>query len=334
MVSTQSDNVLESIEYVQPVSHADQRILQRFCEKSNEGFSHGNNPIYYQTACRRLWLRFYDGETFISITTRFQGRHPFVLVKPLGARTAEKCLHLAEQLFSLTGEKVIVKNISEQEYCKLRVLGFSNYTPDDGWDSVARYDDQTYPEIVIRTGDLVNKKGRSYRSLRRDVRSGLESGLTLELCDPSQHRAEMENVIKTWRFSFLARHPTEEEQNLVHFYDYFIETRETVVTRREMLTWLCRSKGNPIGFTCGVSKSAHALDLYANPCLPEQRNAPATMLCMVLEHAHALGYEFVNLGGSETIGLHRFKRKFSPFKELERFHAVYYGPSLSPLENN
>ena len=53
-------------------------------------------------------------------------------------------------------------------------------------------------------------------------------------------------------------------------------------------------------------------NLYMNLCNTAYRGLPEFLIRATAEKLHANGIPFLNLGGSETAGLDRFKNKFAP----------------------
>jgi hypothetical protein len=318
-------NDLCQVEDVRQITAFDREAISEFLLSQEDTTSHGNHWIYYLTACRRLWLSYFDGDTLIPITTRFPGKPPFVIVRPVGLDVPNKCAALAAHLKDLSKQRVIVKNIDVTVRNSLRQLGFSDYRPGDGWSPSYRCDDQTFPEAVVDLNELVALNGDSYAHLRHDLRKGISNRLKLEPYNPHHHAADIGELIAKWEQAFLKRYPKEDVSDLLDFYTAFATGHEGLEFAKDYVGWVCRLDGQTVGFVYGAPKPNQAVDMYANPCWHKQSCLSESVLFSALRELTTLGFTTANLGGSETLGLHQFKHKFSPAAEIQRYHVVDYG---------
>jgi hypothetical protein len=190
------------------------------------------------------------------------------------------------------------------------------------WDDLAPHDDDTFPEVVVSTEravEMLRESGAASRKLRSKWRQAVNLGSDLNIrpADASD------------RWAIVAM-----------LTDYFDGRQRDVSAYLNMLDSIVVSEGRYFGaLVADVSGSLTAFfvyeifhdksaGIYASIA---QRKYPGLSECMMLHVFDELlcrGVELVNLGGSETSGLHAFKQKFSPMTFVHNPIKVFEVPPL------
>lgn len=311
--------VADLIKYISFYEDKDRNLISSLCKEPTAPKSCGNNWLYYKCACRYGWLRYWDGKTFIPITSRPSLDGAYAFVRPLGSEVPNTTSNLAQEYVRMTGKPVVIKNISEEVFVELLNYGFEDYHPSDGWSPSYRYDEENYPEITVNAAHYVSEK--KTRNFREKLRKGRKIVLQMEAINTVAHREEMLQILHLWAKNYYSRYPSggETESSLMHIYLSF-------AFEIDNQGWLFRAENKAVGFIIEAAGYERSIDLYTAIYDPEysKKEIAIQMYDMVLHNAAKRNINHVGLGGSEKENLYRFKKYFRPYKESKRYHAVLY----------
>lgn len=177
--------------------------------------------------------------------------------------------------------------------------------------------DWKYPTYILNTESVLLRKGSGFEQLRQRLRKLEKSSITTAPLDPDRHRKEILKHVNRW-----ANHSS---------YDCY--SLDDLMSPAMRLLDLFESK--PSQFSGQVLYINNTLQSYCIWEYPLINGLPANELAiasskeiqglsewqMVLmcEQMYKEGILRVNVGGSETHGLDRFKRKFAPCKSRKLF---------------
>ena len=68
---------------------------------------------------------------------------------------------------TLQVSKTILKNINPDEISQFLQYGFREYTKNERWNIEYKFDDQTYPQVIVDLKKVVPAKGRAFHPLRK-----------------------------------------------------------------------------------------------------------------------------------------------------------------------
>lgn len=341
-----------------PITSADYGMYQSFFAQAPGTAVYANSWTYITQACRGigegLGLRYTHGDALYSV-----GRHHghFVVVNPLG--NLFELSEVVRQLRRASARPVFIKKIHSPQAAFLGDLVpepasyFIGGQPAPGpyvWDATAYADDDTYPEQIINV-DLVlrfavkphewfnqygtlssgsgsvdaNSVRHSYRQFRRCVRN-------------ASHFANEVKVVD-FHSSLLS-----DAQRFVH--DYFGDARTSAVNAYvNVLASLERQlpDGSQFCYIVKVGAASAVTGLIfaerLGPCSAgiymrlirrQMPGLPEYAMAQVLDRLRQAGIDTVNLGGSETLGLHVFKQKLAPIEERHFPVFVYGAPHKAP----
>jgi hypothetical protein len=258
----------------------------------------------------------------VTLYTRDPGTGRPVIVASVGRDRAERIAGVALRLHESWGEPVVVKNVEPVLEPELRRLGLRDYAAGDCWRPWAPRDDNTFPEQVFETRRLAGLVGARYRKLRHERNQSQRRhrfDITARAaCGPEP--AERERLLAAWatrlgqrtglspaELTPTVRHLLTPRPGLLH---YEARDRET----RSLVAVFALS---PISRRCLAFNA-----LVSDPDYPSSFRiwviAAATL-------AAGLGYDWLNVQGSEDRAQHLSKRKLRPGLELPKTHLVFAG---------
>lgn len=314
-----------------PITAADYTLFRHF------GSGYKNTLTYHTQAVNgwnpkgishhRLGLKYYDHKNLASIGyfQRYTGSSHFHLIP--GEAKTEKVVELAELLFQISNSPVYIKKISQCQHKELlRMPYFKVVDQTNGWYAEAPLEDDTFPEQILEVEVTLAElqKSRKESQLKdKYVRARRRYGEIVQV-EPydadnrEQRRIALEIVNNFFQIQ------REKENHLSQPEDYYnlITIKPQHTTYWSSLLYV---ENAPAGFYF-AEKNGDFAHLYANIALHDPFPYLSEFLMVqVLQELQQQGIAVVNLGGSETIGLHQFKQKFRPVREEQKYWVVYEG---------
>ena len=260
----------------------------------------------------------YDGHKWYDPTTEsliFFGRKSLtdqtLIIPNFFAEIADlkKVLHATQS--DLSSHKVILKNISNKNIKKFNDQGFRLYRDDEQWDSLARFDDQTYPQLLIDLKKILLKKGQKYRQLRRFLRKSEHATIR------EYNKLDKNAVLNIFREkdSYLAK-PNQQMYYQSHAMYPDADLYKFVIIDEQI--------NEIIGFTAFSSITSKTAASVASQFKPDSGAISIWGAYQTSMQAYQKGFMQINLGGSETKGPYNFLReKFNPIEEIKKTHLVF-----------
>jgi hypothetical protein len=179
---------------------------------------------------------------------------------------------------------------------------------------MARYDDQTYPEVVIDSFATNFNKRFNVEGVERRSLSDWVSEI-------DRFEFEVREVLENWKPWFERRHEGWIDRAFRGYYES--------VTHRSMLKAcdvcsLYWYENRPVAFVSGNIVGPTQVDLWAAfTTTGVDRRLSRHIIYDVITMCAEKGYHWVNLGGSEEESLHWFKTHLGKHVLIERTHVVY-----------
>lgn len=249
----------------------------------------------------------------------------YVIVASAGKDPISLMKKVTKELARESGRDVIVKNVGENLEIILKEKGFEDYTEEERWDSSSKYDDNTFPQQIVCTEKVSKLKGSKYSSLREELERfdrkysvsienyWDENDFELILDKWARQMEERENLdrkeAKRSHLMFRDKNP--------NFYQYVVRND----TSLEIIGFLCFSE---------ISKDCLGFNALINDF--SYKNLYRYMMYQGIKIAQSLGYQYVNLQGSENSNQYRSKRRFKANLEIKKKHLVYRATDFP--ENN
>jgi hypothetical protein len=177
--------------------------------------------------------------------------------------------------------------------------------------------DWGYPVNILSTSALTVRNTSGFTQLRQRLRKIDAGALYVQTIDISSHRQGIRDLLAKWASKY---------KHVGYSLNDLISPSQKLFT---ILENNLKFFGGQVIFIDGVIES---FCLWENPVLP---GLPANALAMISSHdrkglsewqivlmceqLNAEAVPLVNIGGSETLTLDRFKRKFAPYQRIPLF---------------
>lgn len=312
--------IIAGLENVSQLGQGDKATFEKMLRWDNS-FDYSDCWSYLIQSTFFGGYKFFDGKNFVAFTTLNPASTVFAITKAVGANPRQAILTLARVLKERSGEKVIVKNLSEYDHEFLLRNGFENYCEGDTWNKFYKFDDDTFPEPVVDLSQLVALKGGGLKLLRFRLKQ-FASPLEVKPYNTPLDFLNAEKLLVKWRKDIEKRY-----SQMLQVDDVFLHS--VALHRKFMLepvgnAFLFTSQGVAVGFSLLVPVSSQTVALYSIVCDNERDGLSERVWFESMKKAFEIGYKYCNLGGSEFESLHNYKSKFAPFTFIKKKHAVLY----------
>lgn len=210
--------------------------------------------------------------------------------------------------------KTILKNVNASHASDFLMHGFRHYYDNEKWSSLARYDDQTYPQVIVDLKSLVEAKGREYHPLRKALNK--RPNVTVK----KYHDVYYKAVLKIFRLNDSYAQIVSNTEKEMYFSSHVMYPTAEI----DKFVTIDNATGQIIGFTATSEISSAKTSLVASLFNPGIKTVSIWSIYQTLAEKYYDGIQFASFGGSETASTYNFKvEKFRPFLELKKTHLVY-----------
>lgn len=301
--------------FIHTITSADKAILQQARSYWRpQSKNHEDSWGYIIQATRNMGGRWYDPVTQSLV---FFGRKPLdnnTLVIPNFFAEPEHLKSIIEELqLTFNVSKTVLKNINPQDIEKFTPYGFWQYYANEQWDDFSRFDDQTYPQLVIDLKVLAEKKGPGYGELRRCLHK--VSFTSIRSYNDKDRDAVLSIFKEKDADKFLPK----------QFWGMYYESHKMFPDADiEKFVITDKKTDKVLGFTATSDISSTTSAMVAGIFAPGIKLESVWGLYSTLLIKHQQGFKFANVGGFETKETYNFvRRAFRPVEELQRIHLVY-----------
>ncbi len=280
---------------------------------ADEPLAYGHHPICYELTSRGAGVLVESEQAAFALspptaTLTLTGDRPVLcLIRP-EIRRPDEFWKTAASLARRLEATLVVKSVSPaQAEIAAEMAGARPYSAGEGWADEARWDDQTFPEVVL---DL---KPDSWRRESDDRRVEFES------VDPTTAGPEFREISLRWMDWFEQRRPEFSRVAVQRYYEAMLS--DGVLSQVDY-GFLVRFGGRPAGFAVISEVSDFQVDLWTCLTLEEPAKLAQFFYSYLRENLRAKGYLWMGLGGSEHRSLFHFKRCLGPRRTLKRTHLV------------
>ena len=291
--------------FIDTITPADKAILQQAVSRWRPNLKNYEDSWgYIIQATRNMGGRWYNPATQTLVFFCRKPHDDNTLVIPNFFAEPEHLKSIIEELQSnFNVSQTVLKNINPQDIEKFIPYGFRQYYDNEQWDDFARFDDQTYPQLVIDLKALAEKKGQGYRHLRRYLRKTTFASIRNY---KDKDRDDVLSIFRKKGGMYYESHKMYPDADI----DKFV----IIDKRTESI----------LGFTAALDLSSTATTLVASLFLPHIRFESSLGTYSTLLTKYKQGFMFANIGGFETKGTYRFYRgSFRPVEEVQKTHLVY-----------
>ena len=316
---------------VTSITDHDRRTFRGMFEK--DSFKTYSNSFYYLcqaangSGAHKLGLKYYDGDMLATIgifnRNSLGGGWHFHIIRPVGIFDAKKLVTLAKNLLEISGTPVFMKKVTREQQAQLLEIGFSPIESYP-WHAQAIEEDDTYPEEIIDIGETLRAiEATGKRDLKdKYQRFMARFGAEVQVADADEGNADVMRALVKKFFEYL-------EMKELHIsqptdYDNIIGHPPLGKNGETYFSQIVSVNGQPAAFFAIEPNSSESAGLYANITLHQEFPYLSEYLivhcCRLLK---TKGYQYLNLGGSETAGLFQFKEKFAPVA-YNKMHWIVY----------
>ncbi len=301
--------------YLSSISPRDKDLLQKTVAKFRPNSKNYEDSWgYIIQSTRNKGLKWYDKSTGFLI---FFGKKPddnkTLVVTSFFAKHNYLKNVVRKVMRSLKIRKTIIKNINPDDVPSLTSLGFRSYRENEYWSVGARFDDQTYPQLIIDLQNVVEAKGPKFHLIRTALRKNPnivmrkytdnDKDKILEiLATKDGNSVNSKDKTKGMYYSAHAMYPSSETDKYV-----FIDTATNRI----------------IGFIATSDISPTIAASVASIFLPETRKLGIWCAYQVFLAKYTSGYKMISLGGCETVNTYNYaKEKYRPVEQLQKTHMI------------
>lgn len=168
--------------------------------------------------------------------------------------------------------------------------------------------DWLYPTRILSTSDVYNLYGKGFQQVRQRLNQLDKTHLKTDLIQIKHDRQELLDVVYGWACQHGGENYTYDD--LTGPSNALLELMKNADLRLygQKILYKGRIKAFCI-YEAANNIIANEFAISADKNMPGLSELQTYEMCKRL---HAAGIKYVNLGGSETLGLDRFKKKFSP----------------------
>ena len=310
--------------YISPVTLDDFKLFNSFFKK--EPHSYGNSWVYitqgvYGIGPNNLGYKYYDGDnlSIIIMYPRLEEQDTIMTywVRPMGPKITEKIVEVAKSIYELFDINSYVKKIYKSQFEELEKSGFIS-SDKHPWHSFSHAEDDTYPEMILDvSGSLekthtAGKKKNIKRSYKESIKFAKSNKIEVNEIDFK------ENAWKITNDFFRDRAKYQSKPNLSNPGDYFnpiySNDMNKALTRR--LFWV---NGEPKGYYLLEKMNEKYSSVYA--LISDRISYQYLNDFILIDILQNSPTPYINLGGSEDIGIHNFKKKYKPVEENQMYWA-------------
>lgn len=283
--------------------------LITLCQKLDFEDSYLCSPVYYlMTGRKGGWI--YKIENTFIIVIYHPNDNDCMLIFP--------AFHYDKILVDLQEEKKLAKKIlKENALVKyVRLARIPKYLADTCPDFIVEEDllDWKYPIHILDVEAVVFLKGKGYAQIRQRINQLKTEQCTVKDIQNEEDHKLVLNMVNNWIEEFPYDEYSEE--------DLIQPTKMLLSIMNNKKLKVCGQiiyyKGKPAAYCIWEENNniANAFAMAAERKIPGLAEYNIVMMCKKLLNK---GIKRVNIGGSETDGLNRYKKKFFPVKSIQLY---------------
>ena len=299
--------------YINKITPEDKKLLQKTVLRLRPNSKNYEDSWgYIIQATRNGGFKWYDKKTNSLIFFGKKSAADSTLVVPLFLCEIDylaKVVSQIQQTMKLT--KIVLKNVNSDEVLPLASYGFRKYKKNEGWSKESRFDDQTYPQLVVDLKKVSEAKGKLYHHLRKALRKNPNADIRKYL------DSDKKAVLKI----FAAKDGNSKKATTGKYYS---SHHMYVSADVDKFVITDNNTGNIIGFTATSAITPTSTAFVALLFKPKVKIASVWGIYQTMMLQYKKGFTTINFGGCETEGTYNFaQRTFRPVIELEKTHLIY-----------
>lgn len=300
--------IINALPAVLPIKMDNLPVLRRVFDDAAFEDSYAESPVYHGLTGRRgLWIYAHDKSAFLFCL------HPNlrdkVLVFPLLAKKNPDVVStFINAVVPSSGMDVMLARVPPEEEATSRRVGQHLFRPQR--EEVL---DWAWPVHTVSLAALAQRRGGAYSVIRQTMNKFADSDLRERPINFQQDAGIVARLAQEWeksRSDYFSSY-----QMPSTYYARLLELgREGA---NDLHGLLVTDNDRPVGFSIWENGMKGTANLFASAVSGDNRTNLCTWLIVrSCEAARKAGMSRMCLGGSETAGMDRFKRKFVPSQSL------------------
>lgn len=336
-------DILKQIPLVSPIkwNYVDETLYNCFfIANTHDPFGYANSWSYICQAARNNGHKFFNGSCLITIAAEevVNTKYPrFILINPLGQSAVKKSLDLADILKNISGTPVIIKKVTETQKKYFLISQRCKILPKSKSKKLVDQYDDIYPQVVVNLKAFMDRfTSKEFSDFRRNITRFSQRNYSIKTTKPELFE-DFINIVLKWKQSFIARYkehkeftkiPKNDDYYINPYYPIFLYYSKSI-DNKNTISSLFYIDTIPVGFSFLSRVSPICMAMYANICDTEYEGLAEFMLYHNFTKAFLHGYQFVNLGGTESKYLYGFYKKFeintptNKSLEMKSNHLIY-----------
>lgn len=317
------EDIIKENHNFSPITNKDYSLFQSYFDK--EPHSYGNSWTYitqgmYGVGPNNLGYKYYDGENLSAVCIYPKVENPdinvFYWIRPMGKNMVSKISIYSKKLKKQKKIPIYVKKIDRKNYHDLLDLGFKN-TTNFPWHQSAPSEDDSYSEILLDVDKILENPDKS-----KQVKNSIKHYHRIKPKVNVQQISTKKEQNAAWAVTqkFFKQNLNSLLNNISSPNDYYNLIYSTISANYKM--FLIKLSGRPVGiFDLNHNKKNY----YSSYCsltlreeVPNLNDFITIYSCYQVQSNHA---QYLNLGGSETLGLDSFKKKFHYYLTNQMYWA-------------
>ncbi|MGD9152757.1 MAG: hypothetical protein PVG30_03750 [Gammaproteobacteria bacterium] len=314
---------------ITPITAKDYALFEDFFAKE-EKHTYGNSWIYitqgtFGIGPENLGYKYYDGKNLCAIAIYPKIEQPDIImmywIRPMGENILPIIVELSEKIKREYNVCCYVKKLFPEQYEFLLQYGFKS-AKEFPWHSSTHSEDDTYPELIfdrektimaIRNTSKSSRLGRVFRGVAQLKRNNK----IILISDDFQYHA--------WRIvnTFFSRYNEfANKLNLSSPFDYY-NMIFSDIPNKDLERKIILINRNPAGFYVLTKNNEHSYTLPYG-CIMLRQKYKYLSDYWFIELFNNASTKYINLGGSEDIGIHDFKNKYKPDRKNIMYWVTNY----------
>ncbi len=311
-----SHDTLYSFSSVSQIIPADKKLLQETIQRIRpDSKNYEDSWGYIIQATRYNGFKWYDSQTGSLIFFGRKSDTDPTLVVPLFFAEPEYLRDVVDKVQGvLKAPQTTLKNVNPGDVEKFLPYGFRPYKENEGWCAEARFDDQTYPQLIIDLKKITEAKGRKYHKLRKALNK------KPHVVCRKYRETDKDDVLEIFALKDGNTKDTPEKAKGMYFASHVMYPTADV----NKFVFTDGITGEIIGFIATSDISSRTTAFIASLFRPDAIKVRTWCTYQIFVKKYHEGFELATLGGCETGNTYHFKRRtLQPVEELEKTHLVY-----------
>ncbi len=179
--------------------------------------------------------------------------------------------------------------------------------------------DWRYPVHILSTKKVSELHGHNFMAIRNHVRHTQKYSIRINSLS-KEHIPSIERLVQHW--ASLQAETTCELADLLAPYKELLRLFKSGIFRLKGLAFIAEEKVQAVTMWDISNSEQKTANLYMNLCNTRYRGLSEFAIHATATKLHEDGVPLLNLGGSETEGLDRYKRKFAPIQSIALYSVV------------